>query len=85
MRPLENILAMVAALLVAGAVFPWPLRFACAIGAVGVLALMIVLRYRVHIVKRQKLRTMDVYAAIDRIRAERRTRYEKGRPRRRDT
>jgi hypothetical protein len=83
-RPVENILAMVAALLVAGAVFPWPLRLACAIGAVGVLVLMIVLRYKSHVVKKQKRRTIDVYAAVDRIRSERQARYERGRPRRRD-
>jgi hypothetical protein len=84
-RPVENILAMVAALLVAGAVFPWPLRLACAIGAVGVLVLMIVLRYKSHVVKKQRRRTIDVYAAVDRIRSERQARYERGRPRRRDS
>jgi hypothetical protein len=84
-RPVENILALIAALLVAGAVFPWPLRLACAIGAVGVLVLMIVLRYRGHVVKKQKRRVLDVYAAVDRLRAERKERFERGRPRRRDT
>jgi hypothetical protein len=85
MRPVENILAMVAALLVAGAVVPWALRLACALGAVGVLVLMISLRYKSHVVKKQKLRVLDVYAAVDRIREERRARYDRGRPRRRDT
>jgi len=35
-------------------------------------------------VKKQKRRTIDVYAAVDRIRSERQARYERGRPRRRD-
>ncbi len=78
-------MALIAALLVAGAVFPWPLRLACAIAAVGVLGLMIVLRYRGHVVKRQKRRVLDVYAAVDRLRAERKERFERGRPRRRNT
>jgi hypothetical protein len=84
-RPIENILALVAALLVTGAVFSWPLRIACAIAAVGVLLLMIVLRYKSHVVTKQKRRVLDVYATVDRIRTEREARYRRGRPRRRDT
>lgn len=85
MRPVENLLAILAALLVSGAVFPWPLRLACAIGAVGVLILMIVMRYRVHAVKKQKRRVQDVYAAVYRLRAERKERFDRGRPRRRNS
>jgi len=83
MRPIENILALIAAVLVAGAVIPWSLRLACALAAVGVLLLMIVNRYRAHTVKVQKRRVLDVYSAVDRLRAERKARFEQGRPRRR--
>jgi membrane protein implicated in regulation of membrane protease activity len=83
MRPIENILALIAAVLVAGAVFPWSLRLACALAAVGVLLIMIVNRYRAHTAKVQKRRVLDVYAAVDRLRSERKARFEQGRPRRR--
>jgi hypothetical protein len=83
MRPIENILALIAAVLVAGAVVPWSLRLACAVAAVGVLLLMIVNRYRAHTAKVQKRRVLDVYSAVERLRSERKARFEQGRPRRR--
>jgi hypothetical protein len=46
---------------------------------------MIVMRYRVHAVKKQKRRVQDVYAAVYRLRAERKERFDRGRPRRRSS
>jgi len=79
------VLVLLAALLVAGALLPWGLRIACAFGAIGVLVLMIALRLRARAVQTQKRRVVDVYAAVARIRADRKARYERGRPRRRDS
>jgi hypothetical protein len=84
-RSIENILALLAAVLAGGAIYPWPFRLTCAIAAVGVLVVMIVNRYRARTKLVQKTRTVDTYAAVERLRAERKERFERNRPRRRDS
>jgi hypothetical protein len=77
MRPVENAVAIVAAFLVAGALLPWGLRLACAIGAAGLMLLLVVLRWRAHTVRVQKRRIVNVYAQVERLRAERKARFER--------
>ena len=77
MRPVENALAVVAAFLVAGALLPWGLRVACAIGAAGIVVLLAVMRWRAHTARVQTRRTVGVYNRVERLRAERKTRYER--------
>jgi hypothetical protein len=79
MRPWENALALVAAFLVAGALLPWDLRLACALGAIGIIVLMLLIRIRSHQIVVTKKRTAGVYGQIDRLRAERKERYRKTR------
>lgn len=69
MRPWQNALAIVAAFLVAGALVPWELRLACAIGAAGIVLLLLVFRVRSHRVAILKTRTASVYTRVERIRA----------------
>ena len=77
MRPIENALAVVAALLVAGALLPWGLRLACAIAAIGIALLLVVMRMQAHTVRVRKRRIFDVYAQVERLRAERKARFER--------
>ena len=77
MRPWQNALAIFAAFLVAGALLPWSLRLACALGAIGIVLLLAVFRYRAHTASLQKKRTTDVYGAVDRIRAAREARLKR--------
>jgi hypothetical protein len=77
MRPIENAIAILAAFLVAGALLPWGLRLACAIGAGGLMLLLVVLRWRTHTVRVQKRRIFDVYAQVERLRADRKARFER--------
>lgn len=83
MRPWQNALAIVAAFLVAGALLPWELRLACAVGAVGIVLLLAVFRLRAHAATVQKKRTTDVYGAVSRIRADREERMKRPNARRR--
>ena len=77
MRPGENALALVAAFLVAGALLPWDLRLACALGAIGIVLLLLMMRLRAHQVITAKKRTADVYGQVERMRAERKSRFRK--------
>ena len=77
MRPWENALALVAAFLVAGALLPWDLRLACALGAIAIIVLMLLIRVRSHQIVIQKKRTNDVYGQVERIRAARKDRLRK--------
>ncbi len=81
MRPVENVLALVAACCVGGALLPWDHRAACALAAIACAALLVVLRWRAHTYKVQKRRIVDVYSQVARLRAERKARFER-RPRR---
>ncbi len=74
---------MIAAAFVAGAVFPWPLRLACVVGAVVALLGVFLVRFRKRTVKKQRRQTFDTYAAVERLRAERKARFEANRPGRR--
>jgi uncharacterized membrane protein len=82
-RPGSTILILIAGLMVAGAVIPWALRVPSAIGAGCVLVAMIVSQSRARTAKVQKRRVSDTYAAVERLRAERKERFERNRPRRR--
>ena len=82
-RTVDNMLVLLAAALVAGAAFPWAYRLPCGIGAVVIFFLMAYTRLRGMSAKTQKRRTGDTYAAVERLRAERKERFERGRPKRR--
>jgi hypothetical protein len=77
MRPWQNALAIIAAFLVAGALLPWELRLACAIGASGIVLLLFVMRIRSHRVVVNKKRTAGVYSQVDRIRSQRKDRLQR--------
>ena len=77
MRPWQNALAIVAAFLVAGALLPWELRLACAIGASGIVLLLLVFRLRSHRVIVHKKRTAGVYGQVAEIRAKRTARLQR--------
>ena len=77
MRPWQNALAIVAAFLVAGALLPWELRLACAMGAAGIAVLLLVFRIRSHRVVVQKKQTANIYGQVERIRADRKRRNER--------
>lgn len=83
MRPWQNALAIVAAFLVAGALLPWSLRLACALGAIGIILLLAVFRLHAHSMSLTKRRTADVYGQVERLRAMREQRMSRGRPERR--
>jgi hypothetical protein len=83
MRRFENVLVMLAAMLVAGGVVPWPYRLECIIGAVVVIAFLALARMRAHAGTKQKERTRDVYAVVAKIRADRAERFERPAARRR--
>jgi hypothetical protein len=83
-RTVDNMLALLAAALVAGAAVPWGYRLPCGIGAVMIFLLMALTRMRGTTVKAQQRRTGDAYAAVERLRAERKKRFERNRPQRRD-
>jgi hypothetical protein len=77
MRPWQNALAIVAAFLVAGALLPWDLRLACAIGAIGIVLLLAVMRVRAHTARVSKARTEGVYSLVERMRADRKERLDR--------
>ena len=77
MRPWQNALAIIAAFLVAGALLPWELRLACAVGAAGIVLLLLVFRIRSHRVGVTKKRTAGVYSQVEQIRAERNARLQR--------
>ena len=77
MRPWQNALAIVAAFLVAGALLPWELRLACAIGASGIVLLLLMFRLRSHRVIVHKKRTANVYGQVAEIRAKRNARLQR--------
>jgi hypothetical protein len=77
MRPWQNALAIVAAFLVAGALLPWPLRLACAFGAIGIVLLLAVIRLHSHTTGMKKARTAGVYGQVERIRAARKERNQR--------
>jgi hypothetical protein len=77
MRPWENALALVAAFLVAGALLPWDLKLACALGAIGIIVLMLLIRIRSHQIVVAKKRTSDVYGQVERLRAARKARFHR--------
>jgi hypothetical protein len=80
MRPVENLLALAAALLIAGSLFPWSLRLACAFAAIGAILLLAAMRFRAHGAKKQRERTFDVYAQVARMREDRAERFGRFRP-----
>ena len=71
MRPWQNALAIVAGFFVAGALLPWSLRLACALAAIGIVALLFVIRIRSHVVTEEREHTAGVYDKIARMRATR--------------
>lgn len=77
MRPWQNALAIIAAFLVAGALLPWELRLACAVGAAGIVLLLLVFRIRSHRVGVTKKRTAGVYSQVEQIRAGRAERLQR--------
>lgn len=77
MRPWQNALAIAAAFLVAGALLPWGLRLACALGAIGIVLLLFVMRMRALRVVVDKKRTAGVYGQVERMRAARKDRYQR--------
>jgi hypothetical protein len=77
MRPTENLLAVVAALLVIGALLPWELRLACAIGAIGIAILLAAMRGRAHSAGIAKAKTASVYGQVERMRAARKKRLDR--------
>ena len=81
MRPWQNALAIVAGFLVAGALLPWDLKLACALGAIGIVLLLFVMRIRSHSAGIAKKRTAGVYTQIERLRAARKDRYQRKTPR----
>jgi uncharacterized membrane protein len=80
-RRLENLLVLIAALLLVGGLYAWTYRVACIFGAIGVLLVIVTLRLKSRAVKRQATRTNDAYAAIERIREEREKRMGRSRAR----
>lgn len=77
MRPWQNALAIVAAFLVAGALLPWGLRLACALGAIAIVLLLFVMRMRSLQIGVEKKRTASVYGQVERMRATRKERYQR--------
>ncbi len=77
MRPWQNALAIVAAFLVAGALLPWEGRLACALGAIGIVLLLLVFRLRSHRVVVKKKQISDVYGQVAQIRAQRSARLQR--------
>ncbi|HEY4440583.1 MAG TPA: hypothetical protein VGN14_09010 [Candidatus Elarobacter sp.] len=73
MRPWQNLLALVATILAAGALLPLPttVRLVCVGTAVGLIVLVLTLRLRAHRTRRERERVDDVYGRIERIRSER--------------
>ena len=81
MRPWQNALAIVAGFLVAGALLPWSLRLACALGAIGIVVLLAVFRLRAHSRDLMQARTSNVYARLEKMRSDRRERFGRNNPR----
>jgi len=73
MRPWQNVVALAATLLAAGALLPLGdrVRLGLAALAVGVILILLVVRLRAHTVRRTDTRTAGVYDRIARIRAAR--------------
>jgi hypothetical protein len=80
MRRWQNGLVILAAFLVAGALLPWGLRLACALGAIGIVLMLFVMRLRAHSARSEGAGSAATFERIARIRAERETRLgRKGR------
>jgi hypothetical protein len=75
MRPWQNALAIAAAFLVAGALLPWELRIACAVGAIGIVLLLGVTQMSSRNNRVTKTRIADTYGQIEAIRTARKKRY----------
>lgn len=73
MRPWQNAVALVATVLAAGALLPLapPVRFLCAGLAGATIVVLLLARVRAHRVRRDQERVDDVYARIERMRADR--------------
>ncbi len=73
LRPWQNALALLGTLLAAGALLPLApaVRAACGGLAIATIVLLLVVRLRAHRVRRDAARVGDVYARIERMRAER--------------
>ena len=73
MRPAQNLLVIVAAFLVAGALLPWSprIRLACASGAIGMVLVLLIVRLRAHSSPLPRRADSRMQARIDRIRADR--------------
>lgn len=80
MRRWQNGLVILAAFLVAGALLPWGLRLACALGAITIVLLLFVLRLRAHGVLARGAGDTATLDRVARIRADREQRLgRKGR------
>lgn len=77
MRPWQNALAIVAAFLVAGALLPWEWRLACAMGAIGIVLLLLIFRLRSHRFVVKKKGVENLYGQVAQIRAERAARLQR--------
>lgn len=71
MRPWQNKLAILAGFLVAGAIYPWPLRLECALAAIFIILALLVIRLRTHAAATTRRNTEDVMDKVARIRAAR--------------
>jgi hypothetical protein len=73
MRPVQNALAIVATFFVAGSLLPWSprLRLTCALAAMGLIVLLLVMRMRAHLGVRQRRENATSWSRIERIRADR--------------
>ena len=73
MRPWQNVLALAATAIAAGALLPIAgvLRLACAAAAALLIVLLLAARMRAHRVRRDAGRVDATYARIERIREER--------------
>jgi hypothetical protein len=73
MKRWENIVALVATVLAAGALLPIPAspRFICAGSAIVMLLILCGLRLRAHIARRDAPSSSETYTRVERIRAAR--------------
>jgi len=71
MRRWQNGLVILAAFFVAGALLPWGFRLVCALGAIGIVLVLFVMRLRAHGVRTDSAGTAATLERIAQIRAER--------------
>lgn len=69
MRPWQNKLVILAGFLVAGALFPWPLRLGCALAAIVIIMILLVVRLRTHAAVKTREHTDDLLSRVERIRS----------------